>query len=63
MKRTTDEDVSNKNMEDGSEWTPKDRKTITEVVRCCTKRHEEEWSTERRSTRTWRRKTRYFDPK
>ena len=32
---------SNENMDDGSEWTAKGRKTKTEVERCGTKRHDE----------------------
>ena len=43
---------SNEYMEDGNWWTPKVRKTESEVERCYTKRHEGELrSTERRSTR------------
>ena len=42
---------SNENMEDGSEWTRKDRKTKTDLERCYMKGYEVERSTERRSTR------------
>ena len=38
-------------MDDGSEWTPKDRKTETEVERCYTKGNEGERSIQKRSTR------------
>ena len=41
---------SDENMEGGYYWTLKDRKTKTEPQRC-TKRHEGDKSTERRSTR------------
>ena len=37
-------------MEDGSGWTPKDKKTETEVE-CYKKRHEGEMSKDRRSTK------------
>ena len=50
--REKDRGICNKkNMGNGSERTPKDRKTKTEVGICYTKRHEGESSTERRSTR------------
>ena len=39
VERKIEEDHSNENMEDGSWWTPKDRKIETEVKRCYTKRH------------------------
>ena len=39
----------NENMEDGSGWTPKDKKNKTELERCYAKRYEGETSTERRS--------------
>ena len=43
---------SNENVEHGSGWTPKDRKTETEVEWCCCKKiHEGETSKDRRSTR------------
>ena len=38
-------------MKDGSGWTPKDRKTETEVKRCYKKIHEGGTSKDRRSTR------------
>ena len=41
---------SNENMDDGSGWTPKDRKPETEVELCYKNRHEEETSKDRRST-------------
>ena len=37
-------------MEDGSGWTPKDRKTETEVESCYKNRHEGERSQDIRST-------------
>ena len=46
-----DRRCSNKSMEDGSVWTPKYRKTKTEVKWCYKKRHSIERSTDRRSTR------------
>ena len=53
--RKTEEDVavprcSNENTEDGSGWTPKYRKTETEVELCHKKIHEGETSKDRRST-------------
>ena len=41
---------SDENMEDGSGWTPKGRKTITEVQRCYTKKYEGKGGTEKKHT-------------
>ena len=43
---------SNDSTEDGSDWTPKDRDTRTEVKPCYAKRHEREKSSERGRTRS-----------